>query len=92
VNLRAAMRRENQARVAVPVSRYGKRALPDSRWTQRGAEDHGGNRADPAGRYEARAVLGGGETRAAAVPCAAPGRSRFDTPDTQRICWMNQFV
>ena len=34
----------------------GKRALPDSGWTQHGAKDGGGNRADPTGHHETRPI------------------------------------
>jgi hypothetical protein len=82
----SAMRRKEQARVAVPVSRNGKRALPDSRWTQHGAKDGGRNRAHPAGGNEARPVFGGREIRATTVPCTAPGSFRVDAPDSERFC------
>ncbi len=55
----AAMRRQERARIAVPVFRYWQtevdRPTPDSARGQDGA----GNRADPAGRHEARLVFGG---------------------------------
>lgn len=55
------MRREDQARDMLPVSRNGERALSPSWWTEHGCEDGGGDRAYPTGGDETRAVLRGGE-------------------------------
>jgi hypothetical protein len=46
--------RQNPARDVVPVSRNEERALPASWWIEYRAEDGGRNRANPAGRHEAR--------------------------------------
>jgi hypothetical protein len=76
------MRREDPARDALPVFRNGERTLPASRGIEHGAEDGGGNRAHPARRNEAWAVLAEGEGRTARIPGVAetmPGDAGRDT-------------
>ena len=61
------MRREEQTRDALPVSRNGERALPASRRIEHRPEDGGRNRAYPAGRHEARELLEADQSGTGAV-------------------------
>jgi hypothetical protein len=62
------MRCEDPAGDMLPVSCNGKRTLPATRWTQHGAEDCGGNRANSAGRYEAWPILEAGKSGTGVIP------------------------
>ena len=62
----AALRGEDQAREALPVSGDGEWTMPASRRTQHRAENGSGNRAHSAGCYQTRVLFEGGNRGTAA--------------------------
>lgn len=76
-----AVRREDQARDALPVSGDAQRAMPATRRAEHGGEDGGRNRADPAGGDQAWPVFRRGEGGTSAVseaPAGMPGDAGGD--------------
>jgi hypothetical protein len=70
------MRREDQTRDALPMSRDAERALQASRWIEHGAEDGGRNRPHPAGRNEARKLLEADQSGTGGISGALAGLPR----------------
>jgi hypothetical protein len=62
------MRLEKPAGDALPVSRNGERTLPASRRIEHGAEDGRRNRANPAGRHEARELFEADQSGTGGIP------------------------